>query len=314
MAGEVVVETKDLTKKYGEFTAVSRLSLHVNEGEIFGLLGPNGAGKTTTILMLLGLTEPTAGAARVYGFNPTREPLKVKRIVGYLPDNIGFYDDLSAMGNLRYTSRLNGIKDSVAEKRIKELLDLVGIADVANKKVGTYSRGMRQRLGIADVLLKEPKLVVLDEPTLGIDPEGVERILEIIERLSREQNITIILSSHLLHQVQRVCHRVGIFVRGQMVEEGTVDQLGEEEASRTGRGVVIEFQASQMNATVQSSLQQVPGLQRVEPYDGVLLAHCDRDARVEIGQAIASSGAHLLHLKLHRPGLEEIYLKYFHEA
>src|SRR5450756_340029 len=167
---QMAIETVDLTKRYGELTAVDRLNLRIAEGEIFGLLGPNGAGKTTTILMLLGLTEPTSGKARVYGHDSTREPLRVKQIVGYLPDNVGFYEDLTAVENMLYTADLNAIPKKEALKRIHDLLGRVGLADVADKEVGKYSRGMRQRLGIADVLVKQPKIVILDEPTLGSTP------------------------------------------------------------------------------------------------------------------------------------------------
>ncbi|MDP2661992.1 MAG: ABC transporter ATP-binding protein, partial [Dehalococcoidia bacterium] len=203
MAGDTtaIIEMVNLTKKYGDFTAVDRLNLEVTEGEIFGLLGPNGAGKTTTILMMLGLTEPTAGRVRVAGFSSTRRPLEVKRLVGYLPDNVGFYEDMSARENLRYTAALNGLSRREADRRIDDLLERVGLPDVADQRAGSFSRGMRQRLGIADVLIKGPRLVVLDEPTLGIDPDGVRHVLDTIVRMSREQRITVLLSSHLLHQV-----------------------------------------------------------------------------------------------------------------
>ena len=223
-----IVETADLTKAYGDFIAVNQLSLHVEEGEIYGFLGPNGAGKTTTILMLLGLTEPTSGSARVAGYDATRESLKVRRITGYLPENIGFYEDMTARQNLKYTARLNGVPDREAATRIEGLLSSVGLADVADNRVQTFSRGMKQRLGFADVLVKEPKVVFLDEPTLGLDPEGVNQVLDMIVGMSRDQHITIVLSSHLLHQVQRICHRVGILSRGRLVAEGPIDRLGRE--------------------------------------------------------------------------------------
>jgi len=166
-----VVETRDLTKKYGDFTAVDRLDLTIKEGEVFGLLGPNGAGKTTTLLMLLGLTEPTSGWVRVLGEDPARRPLEVKARVGYLPETLGFYTELTAWENLIYSAKLNGLPRKEAYRRVEAALDRVGLASVANQRVATFSHGMRQRLGVADVLLKKPSLIIMDEPTQGLDPE-----------------------------------------------------------------------------------------------------------------------------------------------
>lgn len=225
MKGQNIIETEGLTKKYGHQTAVNHLTLQIQEGEVFGFLGPNGAGKTTTLLMFLGLTEPTSGKVRVMEFDPTREPFHVKEKVGYLPENVGFYDDMDARQNLRYIARLNRIPDQVSAKRIDELLELVGLIEEAKKKVGTYSKGMRQRLGIAEVLVKEPKLIFLDEPTIGLDPDGTNRMLDLIHSLSREKNMTIFLSSHLLDQVQRICDRVGIMIKGGLVALGPIEEL-----------------------------------------------------------------------------------------
>ncbi|MBI4495917.1 MAG: ABC transporter ATP-binding protein [Deltaproteobacteria bacterium] len=229
MNGQTVIETQDLTKVYGEQVAVDHLNLCIDQGEVFGFLGPNGAGKTTTLLMLLGLSEPTSGRSRVCGFDPTREPLQVKRAVGYLPENVGFYDDLNAEQNLLYISRLNGIPDDLARARIGRLLKVVDLQGVdPQKRVGQYSRGMRQRLGIAEVLLKDPKLVFLDEPTLGLDPDGTVQMLELIQSLSRDNHITVFFSSHLLDQVQRISHRVGIMIKGHLVALGRIDDLAKE--------------------------------------------------------------------------------------
>jgi ABC-2 type transport system ATP-binding protein len=228
MNGEFILETHDLTKAYGDQIAVNKLNLFIKQGEIFGFLGPNGAGKTTTLLMLLGLSEPTSGDASVCGFNPTREPLKVKRLVGYLPENVGFYDDLNAVQNLMYVSRLNGIPDDLGKSKVQELLQMVDLQGEQRKKVGNFSRGMRQRLGIAEVLIKDPRVVFLDEPTLGLDPDGSNQMLQLIQSLSRDKNITVFFSSHLLDQVQKISHRVGIMIRGQLVAVGPIQALGKE--------------------------------------------------------------------------------------
>jgi len=222
---DTIIHTQDLTKRYGSQTAVDRLNLEVARGEIFGFLGPNGAGKTTTFLMLLGLSEPTSGSARVCGFDPTREALKVKRVVGYLPENVGFYDDMTAVDNLRFVAHLNGIRDGALAGKIDAVLDRVGLLAEARKRVGAYSRGMRQRLGIAEVLMKEPQVVFLDEPTIGLDPDGTQKMLEMVRLLSRERGITVFFSSHQLDQVQRICDRVGIMLQGHLVGVGSMDDL-----------------------------------------------------------------------------------------
>ena len=228
MNGRTVIETQELTKVYGEQVAVDRLNLKINQGEVFGFLGPNGAGKTTTLLMLLGLSEPTSGKAWVCGFDPTREPLKVKRLVGYLAENVGFYDDMNAVQNLLFISRLNGIPDDLASNKIKELLKIVDLEVDPKKKVGEYSRGMRQRLGIAEVLLKDPQVVFLDEPTLGLDPDGSIQMLELIRSLSQDKKITVFFCSHLLDQVQKISHRVGIMIKGHLVAVGRIEDLAKE--------------------------------------------------------------------------------------
>ncbi|UCB45573.1 MAG: ABC transporter ATP-binding protein [Spirochaetota bacterium] len=220
-----IIETEELTKVYDAQTAVDHLSFSVVEGEIFGFLGPNGAGKTTTLLMLLGLSEPTSGKAWVMGINPIREPIKVKRIVGYLQENMGFYRDMDARQMLGFIAELNGIMGDEAEKRIDTVLSDVGLLEEAEKKIDAYSRGMRQRLGIAEILLKEPKVAFLDEPTIGLDPDATNRMITLIKSLAREKKMTILLSSHLLYQAQKICDRFGIMINGKMVGLGTMDEL-----------------------------------------------------------------------------------------
>ena len=254
---EPVIWTRGLTKEYGELTAVDDLDLEVYRGEIFGLLGQNGAGKTTTILMLLGLSEPTEGEASVMGMDPHFEPREVKRRVGYLPDAVGFYGSMTGRQNLRYTARLNGLRGADAEDAIDEVLEQVGLSDRADDEVQTYSRGMRQRLGIADALVKSPDLLILDEPTTAIDPLGVVEILDLLRRLVHERGLAILLSSHLLSQVQSVCDRIGIFAAGRLVGQGTLDELAE----KFGDG----------NATIEVGLD-VDGPKEIERAKGVLLA------------------------------------------
>jgi ABC-2 type transport system ATP-binding protein len=306
-----IIEAKDLVKTYGKFTAVDKLNLCINEGEVFGFLGPNGAGKTTTILMMLGLTEPTSGTARICGFDPAREPLKVKRLTGYLPEKIGFYEDLTAMENLDYTAALNGIPREAASKRIKELVDMVGLSEVAEQKVGTFSHGMKQRLGIADVMVKDPKVAFFDEPTSGIDPEGIEQVLNIITNMAK-QRVTIVLSSHQLHQVQKICSRVGILSKGRLVAEGSVDQLGREAIA--GGKFRIELQVSEPTRKLISSIKKIKGVSNVESSGDQLLISCDKDLRPQIARAVVDSDSLLVQMKIEEYGLDDVYMKYFREA
>jgi len=224
-----IIELSGLTKRYGSFTAVDHLDLSIRQGEIFGLLGPNGAGKSTTILMMLGLTEPSEGEVHVCGINSTTHPIEVKRKVGYLPEDVGFYEDLTGLENLIYTAQLNGIAGKEAVDKATLLLEKVGLAQEVKKKTGKYSRGMRQRLGLADVLIKNPEVIILDEPTSGIDPAGVQEFMELIHQLSRENGLTVLFSSHHLNQVQQVCDRVGIFGKGKLLTVIEVNELHKRE-------------------------------------------------------------------------------------
>jgi len=228
MSAKTVIETHNLTRRYAQQTAVDDLSFTVREGEIYGFLGPNGAGKTTTLLMLMGLTRSTSGTAQVCGIDPQRKPAQVKKRVGYLPENVGFYGDLNASQSLAYVADLNNIPREEAAPKIQDLLALVGLDKDARKKVSAFSRGMKQRLGIAEVLIKDPKVMFLDEPTIGLDPDGALRLIELIQRLNREHNISVLLSSHNLYQVQKICHRVGIMITGKMVAQGSIESLAKE--------------------------------------------------------------------------------------
>jgi ABC-2 type transport system ATP-binding protein len=253
MPGATVIETAGLTKRYGEVLAVDDLSFRVRAGEIYGLLGPNGAGKTTTILILLGLSEPTMGSARVVGLDPRRDPLEVKRRVGYLPDAVGFYGRLSGRENLAYTARLNGLDPQAIAGRIDELLAQVSLSEAADRAADTYSRGMLQRLGVADALIKEPDVLILDEPTASIDPSGVAELLALIRRLADDRGLAILLSSHLLSQVQQLCDRVGIFSRGRLIAEGTLADL----ATRAGdASLPLDEVYRRLEAAAETTTQQ----------------------------------------------------------
>jgi ABC-2 type transport system ATP-binding protein len=309
MSADAVIEAKGLTKSYGSALAVDHISFGVGRGEIFGLLGPNGAGKTTTILMILGLTEISDGEVRVLGFNPAREPLSVKRRVGYLPDTVGFYDNLTAADNLRYTARLIGFRPMEREKRIAAALDRVGLAEFADNQVGTFSRGMRQRLGLAEIVMKGAQIAILDEPTSGLDPHATAELLGII-RGFKSEGVSVLLSSHLLERVQSVCDRVALFNGGHIALMGSVAELGRQVL---GGGYVVEIEAE--GNGLAERLAVIPGVSGVEKA-GVnkLRLQADRDVRPEAAAEVVAMQGRLKYLGVQEPSLEAIYTRYFEAA
>jgi ABC-2 type transport system ATP-binding protein len=303
---ENLIEATNLVKRYDGVAVVKGVSFSVARGEIFGLLGPNGAGKTTTILMLLGLSDITEGQARVVGFDPVREPLSVKRRVGYLPDQVGFYDNLTAADNMRYMARLIGLTPEQREQRIKSSLEHVGLTGVADKRVTTFSRGMRQRLGLAEILMKEAQIAILDEPTSGLDPQATLELLEVIRNL-KQIGVSVLLSSHLLERVQSVCDRVALFNEGKIVLIGTVAELGRQVL---GGGTYVDIEAQ--GEGLADRLATVPGVRGVEttaPNCFRLLA--EGDVRPEAAAAVVTAGGRLLRLSVEEPSLEMIYTRYF---
>jgi ABC-2 type transport system ATP-binding protein len=305
-----VIEARGLTKRYGTAMAVDGVNFTVAPGEIFGLLGPNGAGKTTTILMLLGLSDISSGEARVFGHDPMREPLAVKRLVGYLPDTVGFYDNMTAADNLHYTARLMGMRSAERKQKIGAALARVGLSEVAEKKVGTFSRGMRQRLGLAEIIMKDARIAVLDEPTNGLDPQASIELLELIRSL-KAHGVSILLSSHLLDRVQSVCDRVALFNAGKIVLMGSVAELGR---NVLGGGFAVEVEAESSDG-IAKRLSALPGVRSVEvPAPGRFRMVCDRDLRAEAAAAVVAAGGRLKQLSLDQPSLEVIYTRYFQSA
>jgi len=303
---DVVISAQGLTKRYGSAVAVDGIDFTVGRGETFGLLGPNGSGKTTTILMLLGLTERSAGTVQVLGEDPMRSPLTVKRRVGYLPDSIGFYDNLTARENLAYTSKLMGIPAAERAPRIAAALARVRLADVADRCVGTFSRGMRQRLGLAEIIMKRAEIAILDEPTSGLDPQSTVEFLDLIREL-RGEGVTVLLSSHQLDQVQRVCDRVALFQAGRIVLMGAVGDLARQVL---GAGFVVEIEAEGIG--LDRRLAAVPGVSAVEA-----VAHnryrltADRDVRPDAARAVVAANGALTRLSVDEPSLEAIYARTF---
>ncbi|WP_256752852.1 ABC transporter ATP-binding protein [Mesorhizobium sp. Mes31] len=301
-----VIEARGLIKRYGRFPAVDGIDLTVEKGEVFGLLGPNGSGKTTTILLLLGLTEPTAGSIRVLGLDPLRQPLSVKQRVGYLPDQIGFYDHLTAYENLAYTARLAGLVASEANKRIVGAMERVRLADVADRRVATFSRGMRQRLGLAEVLVKQVEIAILDEPTSGLDPQSTQELLDLIRELAAD-GVTIVLSSHLLAMMQTICGRVALFRRGRI---GLIGRVADLTSEILGGTHMVEVEAE--NADLSKVLAGAPHVFGLTPLQkGRWRVDADADVRADIARRIVSAGGALHSMTIRQPTLDEVYVRFF---
>lgn len=309
---EKVVETQELTKRYNSFTAVDRLNLTIRQGEIFGLLGPNGAGKTTAILMLLGLTDPTSGSVRVLGLDPVEDSLRVKRWTGYLPENVDFYEELTARENLLYLAHLNSIKGAAATEALEEALREVELLHVIDSPVGIFSKGMRQRLGLASVLLKSPRLVILDEPTSGIDPEGVEKVLALIRRMADESGVTVVLSSHMLYRVQKVCDRVGIMFRSSMIACGTIEEIGRIILGE--RKGTMKIASAGPGPADEEKLETIEGLSGCRRIGDMVLANFEESRCSGIIRDVIERGCLPIEVRGTEYSLEEIYLRYFQEV
>jgi len=304
-----VIEAKGLTKRYGAVPVVDGIDLTVEEGEVLGLLGPNGAGKTTTILMLLGLTETSGGTVRVLDKDPAREPLAVKRDVGYLPDSVGFYDNLSGRENLRYTARLGGLTTAEADRKIDTALARVRLSDVADRRVATYSHGMRRRLGLAELLMRDSRIAVLDEPTSGLDPQSTSELLDLIRSFSQD-GITVLVSSHLLDIVQSICSRVALFNKGRIGFVGTVEEL----AGKVGDGA-FHIEVTAENIDVAETAKRIDGVSDIRPAgkDSWRIT-ASRDIRAELAKRLVERGGSLTNIDARHVSLGEAYNLFFKEA
>lgn len=305
-----MIQTQELTKHYGDVKAVDHLDLTVYEGEIYGFLGPNGAGKTTTLLMLMGLTVPTSGTATVGGYDIIKDSREVRRIAGLLPEGAGYYEDLTAKQNLRYIGQLNDLPAPEIEKKGADLLEVVGLAKWADTKVEKFSRGMKQRLGIAEVLIKKPKVAFFDEPTIGLDPQGTKEIRDVLIGLNKEQHLTVFISSHLLYEVQQTCQRVGIIREGKLIAADTIDNL----SNRLGRKEkMIEFELSEISPDLIREIKNINGVTSVDQENLKLHVHMERDKSKEVSETIMKHGATILLMKPKEYSLEEIFLEYYKE-
>jgi ABC-2 type transport system ATP-binding protein len=295
---ETVVEVRGLTKRYGDhITAVDRIDMTVRRGEVYGFLGPNGAGKTTTLRMLLGLVAPTSGDIGVLGQRPGT-PESLAR-VGSLVEGPAFYPYLSGRHNLRVVARYGGIPGRRIDDRVYEVLRTVDLAGRADDKYTTYSLGMKQRLGVAAALLKDPELIVLDEPTNGLDPAGMRDMRRLIRELGTEGR-TVLLSSHLLGEVQQICDRVAVINHGRIVTEGTVDEL---------RGDAELLVAATPSDVARARLEEMPEVESVETADGTLRVRVDERHTALVNQALVDAGVAVTELRRAERQLEDVFFE-----
>ena len=306
------MEVRNLTKRYGNLVAVDQLSFKVKKGTAFGFLGPNGAGKTTTLKMLTCLIRPDSGTALLAGYDISKESMAVRRNIGYVSENQGFYERMTAVETLAYISRLLDIPGNKRQKRINELLGQVGLSDRKNNYVGTFSRGMKQRLALAQALLAEPEVLLLDEPALGLDPMGAKEIRDLILNLKKDRNVTIFMSSHILPEVEAICDEVGIINKGKLLVQDSVENL----RRTTGIGMKLEIALTQPDKRVVSALQKMSCIQDVKSVGQKLTIYTTfRDeVRPQIIDTIVKSGGRILSFNIKEASLEEILFKVVEEG
>ncbi|MCM1985960.1 ABC transporter ATP-binding protein [Methanococcoides seepicolus] len=308
---ENILEIRNLTKQFGkqgEIVAVDSLSLDVKKGEVFGFVGPNGAGKTTTMKMLIGLLEPTGGIGKVAGFDIVREIINIRKVTGVLPEPAGFYDNLTARQNLRFYAKLYNIEAGIREKRIVELLDMVGLNGAIDQKIGGFSTGMRKRFGLAQALINEPEILFLDEPTSGIDPKGAQMMRGLIKQLSRENDVTVFLSSHSMSEVEEICNRIAVIEKGKLLAVGTVEELQDMVREKEGVQYILEISDISLQDAVEK-LSEIDGVFETRIRDGVLHVHADTGMRFEIAKSIKLLGGTVSRFEEDRMDLQKVFLK-----
>jgi ABC-2 type transport system ATP-binding protein len=305
MSGRPMIEVRDLTKRFGALEAVAGISFTVSEGEIVGFLGPNGAGKTTTMRVLAGIFPPTTGTVRIAGHDPLRDPLACRRAVGYFPEHAPYYPELTVREYLTFVARLKRLPRAARRAAVERALADCGLDDVARQRVGTLSKGFRQRVGLAQALCGDPPILILDEPTIGLDPAQVVEIRDLVRGLRGTR--TVLFSSHILSEVEALCQRVVVIARGRVVGEGTPAELNQ----RLGRGTRVRVRVDGPPAAVVAALAGLPGVARVVEEEGVYLVEgtTEVDLARLTGEAVVRGGWSILELRQEVVALEEIFLR-----
>ena len=306
-----MIEVQHLTKRYGRVTAVNDVSFRVERGEILGFLGPNGAGKTTTMRILTGYMPATEGKAIVAGYDVFDQPVEAKRRTGYLPETPPLYPDMSVVEYLTFVARIKGVEAAGRTLRVKTIMERTRIADMANRQCGKLSKGYKQRVGLAQALIHNPEVLILDEPTAGLDPKQIIETRELIKELAAAGDHTIVLSTHILPEVAQTCQRVVIIAKGHVVAVDTPDNL----TARLAGSETMYVQVDAMGADATAALAKVAGVVRVAEADRreslvgfEVVSESGRDVRRDLAKAVVANGWGLLELRPMRMSLEEIFL------
>ncbi len=295
----------ELHKKYGSFVAVDSVSFRINDGEVYGLLGPNGAGKSSTIKVLSCLTKPDGGHVQIDGLDIVAQQAQVKTRIGIVPQDIALYDDFSAKENLLFFGRLYGMHGADLRKRADELLEAVGLLERGKDHVGSFSGGMKRRINIAAGLMHRPKMVYLDEPTVGIDPQSRRLILDLVKRLNTE-GLTVLFTTHYMEEAEELCHRIGIIDFGKIIAEGTIPEL------RAVAGEVSPIEIELRDVPTPQQLEALGPIVESLTVDGSRLSLLCRDSKTALPailQSLAQTGARVHHLEMDEPDLETVFLK-----
>jgi len=301
-----IVEARGLVKRFGEATAVDGVDLNIEAGEVFGLLGPNGAGKTTAISMMCGLLEPTEGDVVVDGHSIRREPTKVKEALGIVPQDIALYPTLTALENLKFWGRMYGLSGGALDERVAEVLAIAGLEDRAKERIETYSGGMKRRINIAAGMLHRPKVLIMDEPTVGIDPQSRNHILETVRQLN-ESGMTILYTSHYMEEVETLCDRIAIMDGGKVIAQGTKDEL----RTLVGDEDVITLKVDRADEAACETAAAVGGVERASVVaEGELevLATDASETLAPVIQALTAAGIHVRSVDVREPNLESVFL------
>jgi ABC-2 type transport system ATP-binding protein len=301
MDGSETIQVKNLTKQYNDVKAVDNVSFNVRKGEVFGFLGPNGAGKTTTIKAILGLIHTDTGQIKINGIDIEQDEKQAKKHIGYLPEKIAFYDNLTALQNMHFYAEMK----NVPKTECKPLIIEMGLEDAVNKKVGKFSKGMQQRLGMAQALLGNPSILILDEPSGGLDPRGVALIRNKIRDM-KNKGSSVFVSSHILAEVQAVCDRVGIINKGSLVAEDTVGNLRD----RLNLKPKLVMELEKVTDDIINSVKKLDGVEKVDVLGVMIHVACNPRAKSKIILAVEEAGGNILNIQTMEPSLEEVFMKF----
>ncbi|PAD63025.1 export ABC transporter ATP-binding protein [Bacillus siamensis] len=302
-----MLELTDLTKKYGDFTAVNHISLRVEKGEIFGLLGPNGAGKSTTVSMISTVLSPTGGTICINGMSLQKQPAAIKKVMGIVPQEIALYQALSAKDNLAFFGSLYGLSGKELDKRVDEVLDVIELKEQRNQRVSEFSGGMKRRVNIGAALMNEPKLFILDEPTVGIDPQSRHHILETVKTLNQEKGMTVIYTSHYMEEVEYLCERAAIMDRGSIIACGTKDELKQS----AGASDTLIVNAEGLNDDAVQKIRRIPGVSEAAVSHqtiSMLVSAAERNI-LDIADDIRRTGITIKGIHFEEANLESIFLR-----